>query len=81
MGPGLLQAMEAAGSMAVTQAENAAAQALKALAHPSWTPAVVATAAAMAADSAASACARGFIKQVTSHLPGIAWETIGEGCA
>lgn len=68
--------MEAAGSMAVTKAEGAAAQALKALAHPSWTPAVVATAAAMAADSTASACARSFVEQVASK-----WKTRKEGCA
>ena len=50
--------------MAVRDSEAAAAQALRALAHPAWTPAVVATAAAMAADDAASACARGFLEQV-----------------
>ena len=52
--------------MAIKEAEAAAAQALKALAHPAWTSAVVATAAAMAADSAASACARGFLEQASS---------------
>lgn len=52
--------------MAVKETEAAAAQALKALAHPAWTSAVVATAAAMAADRAASACARGFLEQARS---------------
>ena len=56
--------------MAVKQAEGAAARALKALAHPLWTPAVVATAAAMAADSTASACARSFTQQVASNYFG-----------
>ncbi len=54
--------------MAIRDAEAAAAQALKALAHPAWTPAVVATAAAMAADNTASACARGFLEQASSFL-------------
>ena len=61
-----MQAMEDACSMAVKDIEAAAAQALKALAHPAWTPAVVATAAAMVADRAASACARGFLEQARS---------------
>ena len=52
--------------MAVNEAEASAAQALKALAHPAWTPAVVGTAAAMAADNTASACARGFLEQARS---------------
>ena len=59
-----MQAMERACSLAVHEAEAAAAQALKALAHPLWTDAVVATAAAMAAENAVSACAHGFIEQV-----------------
>ena len=67
--------------MAVAQAEGAAARALKALAHPLWTPAVVATAAAMAADSTASACARSFTQQVASNLLWMVWEARKEGCA
>ena len=60
----MAQAMEGACSRAIHEAEVAAAQALKALAHPTWTDAVVATAAAMAADNAVSACAHSFIEQV-----------------
>ncbi len=60
--------METACRAAIGGAETAAAQALKALAHPSWTPAVVATAAAMAADSTASICARGFLEQACTIL-------------
>lgn len=60
--------METACKRAMGEAETAAAQALKALAHPSWTPAVVATAAAMAADSTASVCARGFVEQACTLL-------------
>ena len=58
------QATEDACHMAVKEAERSAAQALQALTHPSWTAAVILTAAAMAADNAASACARGFLEQV-----------------
>ena len=65
----MAQAMEGACSLAVRVAEVAAAQALKALAHPRWTDAVVATAAAMAADNAVSACAHSFIEQVHDQLP------------
>ena len=57
--------METACKRAMGEAETAA---LKALAHPSWTPAVVATAAAMAADSTASVCARGFVEQACTLL-------------
>ena len=65
----MAQAMEGACSLAVHEAEVAAAQALKALAHPTWTDAVLATAAAMAADNAVSACAHSFIEQVHDQLP------------
>ena len=65
----MAQAMESACSLAAHEAEVAAAQALKALAHPTWTDAVIATAAAMAADNAVSACAHSFIEQVHDRLP------------
>ena len=65
----MVQAMEGACSLAIHEAEASAAQALKALAHPSWTDAVVATAAAMAAENAVSACAHSFIEQVQDGLP------------
>ncbi len=60
-----VQAMEAASRKCIRHAESNAVQALAALAHPSWTPAVVGAAAAIAADSAAAVCARCLITEVT----------------
>lgn len=54
----LRQAMEAACKGAIGHAEASAVQAVAALAHPSWTPAVIGAAAAIAADSSVAACAR-----------------------
>ena len=59
------QAMEAACRSAIGHAEGSAVQALAALAHPSWTPAVIGAAAAIAADSSATACARRLATEVS----------------
>ncbi|BDA45454.1 hypothetical protein COCOBI_07-2410 [Coccomyxa sp. Obi] len=65
------KAMEAACKSAMGHAEGSAVQALAALAHPSWTPAVIGAAAAIAADSSAAACARRLVTEVPDRVAAI----------
>jgi hypothetical protein len=48
----------------VHHAEANAVQAVAALAHPSWTPAVIGAAAAIAADNAVASCAQQLVTEV-----------------
>jgi hypothetical protein len=62
------QALERACNEAVRVSEAAAVQALAALAHPTWPPAAVGAAAAIAAESAGGACVRKLVSQVGNHV-------------
>lgn len=57
----------------MARAETGAVRAVAALAHPSWSDAVIGAAAAIAAEHAVSACARQFVAEVrllpcTGHM-------------
>ncbi|KAK9901211.1 hypothetical protein WJX75_000422 [Coccomyxa subellipsoidea] len=53
---------------AVHHAEANAVQAVAALAHPSWTPAVIGAAAAIAADNAVASCAQQLVTEVSNQV-------------